>query len=279
MRHLVLVMAFAIMVAACATTTHAISPQWRGGAEGSFDRTLNVSGPAELDVSTGSGSIDIRQGSAGRVEIHGRIRAGSDWLRFSRDAEDVVREIEANPPIEQNGNRIRIGRLENRDSRRNVSISYEIVVPARASVRSHTGSGSQTIAGIEGPVDAGTGSGSITLTDVRGRISAETGSGSIHAGGVRGEFRARTGSGGIRVDGEQTGPWELQTGSGGVDIRLPQNAAFDLSAHTGSGGVTVDHPITVQGRIDRHRRDVSGKVRGGGHALDVRTGSGHIRIE
>ena len=33
------------------------------GFDGSFDRTLTVSGPVDLEVSTGSGSIDIRRGT------------------------------------------------------------------------------------------------------------------------------------------------------------------------------------------------------------------------
>jgi DUF4097 and DUF4098 domain-containing protein YvlB len=71
----------------------------------------------------------------------------------------------------------------------------------------------------------------------------------------------------------------MQTGSGGINIRLPRSASFDLNAHTGSGGVTVDFPMTVQGRIDGRRRDVTGRVGNGGYAMDLRTGSGHIRIE
>jgi DUF4097 and DUF4098 domain-containing protein YvlB len=275
MRHSVLVFIFAVTFAACATTAQAGTQAQR--SEGAFDRTLNVSGAADLDVSTGSGSIDIRQGTAAQVVIHGRIRAGSDWFGFSRDATDTVREIEANPPIEQNGNSIRVGRL--RDSIHNVSISYEIVVPAGSSVRSHSGSGSQHITGIGGPVEVNTGSGSITLSDARGQVTAGTGSGSITVSGLRGEFRAHTGSGGIRVEGEQTGRWEMETGSGGIDVRLPKSAAFDLNAHTGSGGVSVDFPMTVQGRIDGRARNVSGRVGNGGYALDLRTGSGHIRIE
>ncbi len=66
----------------------------RRGIEGSFDRTLTVSGPLDLDVETGSGSISIRQGTVNRVEIHAKIRAGTDRRRSDRDAEDLV---ELNP--------------------------------------------------------------------------------------------------------------------------------------------------------------------------------------
>jgi hypothetical protein len=252
------------------------------GIEGSFVRTLNVSGGVDLDVATGSGSIEIRRGSGNTVEVRGRIRAGSDRWRSDRDAQDLVREIESNPPIEQSGRMIRIGRERNRDrnnDERNLSISYEIVVPADTAVRAHTGSGSQNISGVSRGLEVGTGSGSLTLADIQGEINASTGSGSIRASGIRGALRMHTGSGGIDIQGEQTGRWDLETGSGGIAIRLPRNASFDLNAHTGSGGVSVDFPMTVQGRLDNDRRDVRGSVGAGGHALTARTGSGRIRIE
>ena len=267
---------FVILMALAAVC---VIPTSATASDGSFDRTLNVSGTLSLDVSTGSGSIDIRHGSGNKVEIHGRIRVGANWFRSTRDSEDVVRSLESNPPIEQSGQTVRIGRIADRDAERNVSISYEIVVPEQSNVRSHTGSGSQTIDGIIGQVEVGTGSGSVTIRDIKGELNASTGSGSIHATGIRGSLRMQTGSGGINVQGEQTSRWDLQTGSGGIDINLPPNAAFELSAHTGSGGVNVGFPMTVQGRIDRNRHEVSGKVGSGGPVLNARTGSGHIRIQ
>ena len=57
---------------------------------------------------------------------------------------------------------------------------------------------------------------------------------------------------------------------------MPQDAAFDLNAHTGSGSITLNHPVTVEGSIGR--KEVRGKVRGGGVPIDVQTGSGSIRI-
>src|SRR5262249_9448928 len=128
---------------------------YAGAAEGSFDLTLNVSGTVYLDISTGAGSIDIRRGTGNRVEIHGRIRAGDSWSWWrssSRDPEDVVRRLEANPPIEQSGQTIRVGRVSDRDGYQNVSISYEVVVPGQSNIRSSTGSGRQTVEGIEGRV-------------------------------------------------------------------------------------------------------------------------------
>lgn len=302
-------------------------------AEGRFDRTLNVTGPVDLDVTTGSGSIDIRAGSSSVVQIHGQIRANDDW---KSNAQDKVRYLMANPPIEQNGNIIRIGRIDDETYRNNVSISYEIIVPAETQVRSKTGSGNEKIEGLRGPVDATTGSGSIAMDNIANDVIAQTGSGGIELGQVAGRVDARTGSGSIRaehisgsikaetgsgsvilgqtsaergglrdvevstgsgsvevsgvngslraqchsgrikVDGTPAGDWKLNASSGGITLQVGTDAAFDLVAHSSSGVIRVDQPVTVTEALSKH--ELRGKVRGGGHLIDVRTSSGNISI-
>jgi len=264
-----------VMLAVFAAATSTVYAQ----TQGDFSRTLNISGTPDVEVVTGSGSITIRNGSGNRVEVRGRIRAGfSSWWPWGRVPEDAVRRIESNPPIEQSGQSIRIGRINDRDLQ-NVSISYEVILPSQSNVRSNSGSGSLTIEGINGSVNARTGSGSITLRDIRGDLYANTGSGSIRASRISGALRMQTGSGGISVEGEQTARWELQTGSGGITIDLPASAGFDLNARSGSGGIDVDFPVTVQGSIRRDRHNVTGKVGNGRYPLEARAGSGSIRIQ
>ena len=281
---------------------------------GSFERTLAIDGPVELDVATGSGSIVVRAGDAGRAQIVGRIVVRRVLRRGDEDAEELVRRFENAPPVELAGGRLRVGQIDDHEYYRNVSISYEIQVPVETRVSSRSGSGSQTVSGVRGPVEVSTGSGALTLTDLGGDVDARTGSGSIRADGIAGGFQAQTGSGSVSLvqtapgdvvistgsggsdvkgiegalrirsgsgsitaEGTQQGPWDLEAGSGSVNIRLPPDAAFDLDAEGHSGEVYTDHPVAVQRRIARGR--LSGQVRGGGPLLRVRTGSGGIRIQ
>jgi DUF4097 and DUF4098 domain-containing protein YvlB len=286
-----------------------------GRAKGSFEQTLTVDTPIQLDVKTGSGSITVRNGQADQVEVVGTIVVGRGFLgRSTEEAKEIVRQIEANPPVRYSEGRLRVGHIEDRKLRNNVSVSYEITVPVETQIRSHTGSGSQDLIGISGPVEASTGSGDLTFRDIGGAVEARTGSGSIRADGIGGAFKAKTGSGsvrlvqngpgdviarsgsgsidlkgidgalradagsgGIKVEGRQAGPWELDTGSGSIRIRLPKDASFELDAESNSGDIDINHPITVQGRINEDH--LKGQVRGGGSLLHVRTGSGDIRIK
>lgn len=300
-------------------------------AEGSFERTLKVTGAVDLEVKTGSGNIQVRTGPGDTVRVYGKIRARDSW-HSSLSAEEKVKRLEANPPIEQSGNVIRIGNIEDRELRENISISYELVVPAETKLRSGTGSGNQTIEGLKGPVEASTGSGGLTLGNIgsevrastgsgnielrsvqgglkattgsgsirgsgitgavmastgsggitieksgEGDVEATTGSGSVEVSGVRGNLRVRTGSGGIRADGQPTSEWRLHTASGSITVRLPADTGFELNARTSSGSIHSAHPVTVVGTIGR--RELHGKVRGGGALVEVSTSSGNIRIE
>src|SRR5215472_4019254 len=63
--------------------------------QGTFDRTLHVTGPVDLEVLTHSGDVRVRAGSSGTVQIHGKIFVGSNWLLGHRDTD--VHAIEQNP--------------------------------------------------------------------------------------------------------------------------------------------------------------------------------------
>jgi DUF4097 and DUF4098 domain-containing protein YvlB len=242
----------AMTVLAVALIASAASLARNTVAEGSFDKTLKVNGAVDLTVSTGSGSISVHTGDASSVHVSARIRVNDGWRISDSEARDKVRRIEANPPVEQEGNTIRIGEIRDEELRRNVSISYEVITPVDTRLRASTGSGSETLEGVRGPVEASTGSGSIHVIRIGGELHATTGSGTITADGVQGPMRATTGSGGIRAIGI-AGGLTGQTGSGSIE--LEQTAAGDVDVQTGSGGIQLRG---VKGRL--HARAGSGSI-------------------
>jgi len=301
-----LLFAIALVVLFTSTLGFASTPQ------GTFEKTLQVSGPVNLEVLTHSGDITVRAGSSGSVVIRGKIFVNDRWLRGNRQSD--VEEIKQHPPIRQDGNSIHIDYVTVRD----ISVDYEITVPTDTAIRTRSGSGDQVIEGTHGNVDVQTGSGDVKLTNLTGEVRLQTGSGDVraraiagavkggagsgdieveesgpgdidlHTGsgninvrGIQGGFHAEAGSGDITAEGTQRGAWEIHTGSGNVRLRLPANAAFDADISTSSGTVDVDAQIemTVQGRVQETRKAIRGKVRGGGPLLSVRTGSGNIHVQ
>ena len=255
-------------------------------AEATFDRTLTVSGHVQLDVGTGSGNIHLTQGSGSQVKIHGHVK--SNW----GGSEDRVREIAANPPIEQTGNIIRIGKTH--ENYHNISIDYEIEAPADAYLEASSGSGNVTddgvgqtaklqsgsgnihATGLKGSFNVGTGSGNIYAEQSgSGDVKAETGSGNIELKDLHGALHAQTGSGDIKASGSPSSDWKLGTGSGSIEL-WPGSTGFTLDASTGSGSIRTDKEMSVQGSFDKHH--ITGKVHGGGPTVRMETGSGDIRV-
>lgn len=263
--------------------------------EATFDRTLNVSGPADLEVVTGSGSITVRSGAAGTIRVRGTLRAGFCFgICGGGDPVADMKAIVANPPIEQSGNTVRIGHLGESQRHNNISISYELVVPADTKLLSKTGSGHQEISGVAGPAEVTSGSGSLRLEDIAGQVRAHTGSGSITVNRLRGSVRAHTGSGSIRGEGVGIGTSvESRAKYQGNDLPLAPgarassgnsyaesstmgSAGADIDFQTGSGSIRVDN---VRGAVRAHTGsggiEVQGEPTGD---WNMSTGSGGIVV-
>jgi hypothetical protein len=252
--------------------------------EGRFQQTLSVSGPVQLRIATGAGSIKVRKGDSNSVRIQAEIRADSHG-----DAA-LVREIEQNPPIRQSGNTVTIGTEVRRWE--HVSISYEVTVPAETQVEARSGAGSVRVYDVAGPLDAASGAGSVNAENIGARVMVKSGAGSIgvsRAGGdvnaatgsgalelndVKGSADAETGSGSISVSGA-TGRVRAHTGSGRIRVA---KANADVDAKTGSGGIEVDgHPKSARWELRTSSGSVTVSLPSGtGFELDAHAGSGRI---
>jgi DUF4097 and DUF4098 domain-containing protein YvlB len=290
-------------------------PEPLRAADGRFDQTFPVSTPFKLDITTDAGDISLRAGDPGKIEIHARLHNIDD--SEDDDTETRIHAIELDPPIDRDpkGHNARIGHFADPNLVRNVSITYEIVVPAETQLHSETGTGDQTVEGIRGPVDAGsgsgklhiwhvgndthvsTGSGEIDLRDVNGEVRAKAGTGPIYASDIRadvtmgiitgsgdvdvenqrGGLQVTSGSGNIRATGNPASDWQLDTGAGTVRVQFSVGANVTLIAHTSSGIIESTDAVTVQGNKNPH--DLYGQIGRGGATVDLRTASGNIEIK
>lgn len=258
------------------------------GASGTFDRSFTVNGPVQLEVTSGSGDVHVKSGSGNEVRVHGEIHAGQ-W-GFEGDLKRL-KEVEANPPVSQEGNLIRVGVTD--QSLRHVSIDYTIETPNETEIRCATSSGDVEVEGILGPATFSSGSGDITarsigndvqiksasgdlkLEEIKGQIQAITGSGDVEIHSVRGAVRLGTGSGDVEV----THPGDnivADTGSGDLEV---SNAVSDLRLHTGSGEIKVEGNPGATNYWDLHAS--SGSVtlnvpQSASFRLYAHTGSGDI---
>ena len=244
-------------------------------AQGEFVRSLNISGAAELDLNTDSGGISVSAGPAGVVKVRAILKAQRGWP-FNSNVEDRIRRIESNPPVEQSGNRIRIGHVSDTSLMKGISMRLEIQAPAESRVRAQADSGGIRVEGIKGPVDCRTDSGGIRIRDVQDSVFARADSGGIEAIGVAGPVDIETDSGGIRVEQTKAAIIRARADSGGAQLRLARSEGYDLSLSSESGRVSA--PTLDSGsNVSRHK--ASGKLRGGGPTVSVEVDSGGIVVD
>ncbi|HEY3987688.1 MAG TPA: DUF4097 family beta strand repeat-containing protein [Acidobacteriaceae bacterium] len=279
----------AMRAAALTAATLAI-PALALASDGTFDKTLSVSGAVQLEVSTGSGYVHVNPGSDNQVHIIGHVHANHGWMGSS---DDQVKQVVDNPPIQQSGNAIRVGQMHE-SWFNHVSIDYDITAPKSTHLKAESGSGDLKATSMGGGIRLETGSGSINGDDLGGdgylqtgsgdirvnfsnggTVTAGAGSGSIRLTGVKGGLKAETGSGDISIAGQPTEAWKIEAGSGSIDLNLG-GSKFTLDAETGSGSIHVDQSMTMQSSSERHH--ITGSVSGGGPTVKVETGSGSIRI-
>jgi Putative adhesin len=311
-----------LFLAAIAAAGCAVGPS----ASGSFDRTLSVIVPIRLELANASGDVSITGSIDGKVHVHGEVR--SSGIGFA-SPQKRLDEIVSNPPIEQKGDTVRIGKDLSRI--RNLSISYVIEVPRDTEVDTTVASGSQTIRGVRGPVKvqsasgsirvdnidrktqlstlsgsidaqdigdelrASSASGSVTVSGVKGdvrisalsgatqiikpggRVDADTASGSVEVQGATTDVKAHAASGKIDVSGNpgSNSYWDLKTVSGAVELGVPSNANFHLSADAVSGQIKTDVPIVIE---EQGKHSLRARVGTGGGRVEVHTISGEIRV-
>ena len=252
----------ALLLAGCRT---------QPSAEGTFDKTFTVNGPVRIELTNGSGDSHVSTGAAGEVRVHGEIQA-HEWSE--KGSQERVHELEANPPVSQEGNLIRIGGSGSHGNS-GASIDYTIVVPADAEIHSATGSGDVEVDGIKGPANFTSGSGAITAANITADVQALTGSGEIHLSQVQGQVQATSGSGDITLDSVHN-QVRLHSGSGDMEINNPADA---VEASTGSGDITIKGASA-----DIRLRTASGDVviegnPAGSNYWDIHTSSGDVVLQ
>lgn len=270
-----------------------------------FDETFSVREGAQLAVDLGAETVTVRtvSGTRARVRVEGTGRDAADEFerrRFTARSENGGLTIRTNPPR----------RWFSMGGRRDARFAVTIEVPRRFDASIDVGSGAVSVATLDGEVEVDTGSGSVRLGDVRGDVGVDTGSGAVVVGDVRGDVDVDTGSGAVQVQnvggsltvdtgsggvsaGRVDGPVEIDTGSGGAQVTVSGRHAVDVSTGSGNATVTVPRASGWDVRLDggsididdalrfqgqRERRSARGEIGNGGPDLQVRTGSGRIRI-
>jgi Putative adhesin len=235
-----------------------------------FDRSFTVSAPVRIELSNGSGSVEIRGSSDGTVHVHGKVTPGG-WTIFGGSGKNVE-EVAANPPLEQSGSTIRIGK--NASWLKNVTIDYQLEVPHDTEIDAGVASGGITIDNVKGPVKASSASGYVHVYRVERDTQVNAASGSIDVSAVGGCLRVSSASGDTRV-ADVKGEVKISAASGSIRIQHPSDR---VDASTASGSIDV---VGASNDVKVHA--ISGSIQvsgnpGASRLWELKTISGSVEL-
>lgn len=207
------------------------------------------------------------------LRVDGGQNGGISIEGWERDAIAVRAKVWANASSPDraralaNDVRVRLvdGRLESdgpdTGRRESWGVSWEVMVPRATSL------------------DLETHNGGIDIVDVSGAIRFEAQNGGVDLMRVGGDVVGHTTNGGLHVvldgsrwDGEGL---DVETRNGGVTLVIPDSYSARLETGTVNGGIDIDFPITVQGRLGRRLTTTLGE---GGPTVRAMTTNGGVEI-
>jgi hypothetical protein len=233
---------------------------WRGrrdrGAHFCEIRELTLPAADLLSVDGGqNGGVHVTGWDRDEVLVRAMVQVWGDDEEAARDlASEIV--VHTDEVIRAEG-----PEHSGRNWRDGWSVSYEIFAPRNTNLELETHNGG------------------ITIANVRGTLDFDATNGGIQLDGVGGDVHGRTTNGGVEVtltgetwDGDGL---DVRTTNGGIRLRVPEDYSARLETGTVNGGVDIDFPVTVQGRIGR---EITTTLGDGGPLVRAETTNGGVRV-
>ena len=231
--------------------------------EGTLQR-FDVGDTASLQVDNFAGSLTIRAGGPGEIQVTANKRASR-----SQDLDRIQIDV-------SRGDGGLVIKTRKPATFSNASVEFEITAPPGTRLDLDTGAGSIDVREFKNSIKANTGAGSITLVDVQGGIEADSGAGSLDVRGASGTVRLQTGAGSIDYNGDPQGECRFETGAGSITLRLPAALNVEVQLESGMGTISVDYP--VDGRVTK--QEVDGTIGSGQDgSIYAQTGTGSISVQ
>lgn len=218
------------------------------------EQTLALSGGAIAIDGRQNGGVSVKGWDQNQVLVRARVQTGAPTAGEAQELSQQIR-------IETSGAKIFASGPENRKDF-NWNVSYEVFVPRRADLSLETHNGGIAIADVNGRIDFTALNGGVVLKRVGGTVR-----GSTTNGGLVIELT------GDRWDGDSL---DVSTTNGGVILSVPENYSANLQTGTVNGSVSVDFPVTVQGRINKQ---IALNLGSGGAMVKAMTTNGGVHLK
>lgn len=217
------------------------------------EQTAPAGGVITVDARK-NGGVSVKGWDRNEVLVRARINAAATT---QSEADELAKQVS----IQTAGGKIFADGPANRKDY-HWDVSYEIFAPRRSDLSLETYNGG------------------ISISDITGRIQFTGHNGGVVLRRVGGSVRGGTTNGGLvvelegaRWDGEAL---DVKTTNGGIVMSVPENYSAHLETGTVNGHLSIDFPVTVQGRITR---ELAVNLGSGGPTVRAMTTNGGVRIK
>ena len=217
------------------------------------EQTLAPTGLISVDARK-NGGVSVKGWERNEVLVRSKIQAAAPT---QAEADELAKQITINTA----GGKIFADGPENRKDYW-WSVSYELMVPRRSDLSLESHNGGIAIADVTGRLEFTALNGGVVLKRVGGNVH-----GSTTNGGVVVELE------GDRWEGETL---DVRTTNGGIVMSVPENYSAHLETGTVNGHLSIDFPVTVQGRITK---EIAVNLGSGGATVRAMTTNGGVKIK
>ncbi len=218
------------------------------------EQTLAPTGGTIIIDGRQNGGVSVKGWDQNQVLVRARVQTGAPTAEEAATLASLVR-------LETGGGKIFASGPESRQNY-NWHVSYEVFVPRRTDLSLETQNGGISVAEVSGRIEFSAMNGGVVLRKVGGTVR-----GSTTNGGLVVELD------GDRWDGETL---DVSTTNGGVVMSVPENYSAYLQTGTVNGSISVDFPVTIQGRITK---ELALNLGSGGATIKAMTTNGGVRIK
>ena len=216
-----------------------------------IQQTFSVGGEARLKVSNIRGSVTVRRGQAGQIEVNALKHTASG------DADHTRVEIRQN----EDGSVVVETRFNDGywgffGLYKPCKIDYTIYLPENCRLRASGVSCSLDIAGLSGEIEVSSVSGQVILRDLLGDLKINSVSGSVSGVDLGGSLQLETVSGAVELDNCQCSPVKGNTVSGRIRLQSPVTGD-QYQFRSVSGDVQLSLPAATGSEV--HMTSMSGR--------------------
>jgi DUF4097 and DUF4098 domain-containing protein YvlB len=262
-------------------------------ADARKETRLDIAPGGTVNVVNNCGSVTLHAGAGHQVVV--AYAAHSDKIEVDQGATQDKRRVEIRTHA----------RLNQKPTADEARVDYDIMVPSGISVTVSTSTAPITADGLSGDLTLSSETGQITVRNVgkvhvqvRGvaapvnlnsinnsHVDVASSGGAVQLADVSGpKVYVGTTSGNIvyRGDCSGGGDYSFTTHSGAIDVILPENASFDVSARSVSGTVQNDFPLQEKSHpsfVPKSGSSFAGTSNSGSSSVELQSFSGRIRVK